>query len=132
MRIKSKRGRGGGVERVLYERISGVVEQAIQINLVYKKKTEPTNASATPVVRDITVRALPGRLSTLTVFQRKLFLYGTFVRERRTRDSQKTVGFGPGRCGTCGSRPPARARDLRRERCRWSSAMGCRTRWSAT
>ena len=55
VRIKSMRGRGGGVERVLYEGISGVVEQAIQINLVYKKAKQ-TNASATPVIRDILVR----------------------------------------------------------------------------
>jgi exo-poly-alpha-galacturonosidase len=55
VRIKSMRGRGGGVERVLYESMSGVVQQAIQINLVYKKAKE-TNATATPIVRDITVR----------------------------------------------------------------------------
>lgn len=57
VRIKSMRGRGGGVERVLYEDLRGVVEQAIQINLVYKK-AKLTNATATPIVRDITVRNL--------------------------------------------------------------------------
>ena len=56
VRMKSMRGRGGGAERLLYERISGnLIGQAIQINLNYKK-TKPTNASATPVFRDITVR----------------------------------------------------------------------------
>lgn len=55
VRIKSMRGRGGGVERVLYEDLSGVVEQAIQINLVYKK-AKSTNATATPIVRDIALR----------------------------------------------------------------------------
>ena len=50
------RGRGGGAERILYERITGnVIGQAIQINLNYKK-TKTTNASATPIFRDIVIR----------------------------------------------------------------------------
>ena len=56
VRMKSMRGRGGGVERVMYENVSGVVEQAIQITLEYHKKSTKTNASATPIVRDIFVR----------------------------------------------------------------------------
>jgi exo-poly-alpha-galacturonosidase len=55
VRIKSMRGRGGGVERILYENITGQVSQAIQINLNYKK-AKKTNASATPIVRNIVVR----------------------------------------------------------------------------
>ena len=54
VRIKSMRGRGGGVERVSYERISGDVEEVLQINLAYKHARK-TNASATPVVRDISL-----------------------------------------------------------------------------
>ena len=54
VRIKSMRGRGGGVERVSYERISGDVEEVLQVNLAYKHARK-TNASATPVVRDISV-----------------------------------------------------------------------------
>ena len=49
------RGRGGGVERVLYDGLRGVVEQAIQVNLNYKK-AKRTNATATPIVRDIALR----------------------------------------------------------------------------
>lgn len=55
VRMKSMRGRGGGAERILYERIRGVVDDVIQITLDYKT-TKPTNTTATPVFRDIVVR----------------------------------------------------------------------------
>ena len=34
VRIKSMRGRGGGVERVSYERISGDVEEVLQVTMM--------------------------------------------------------------------------------------------------
>ena len=55
VRMKSQRGRGGGAERLLFEGIHGDVLTAIQINMEYKKAL-PTNASATPLFRDIAVR----------------------------------------------------------------------------
>jgi polygalacturonase len=55
VRMKSQRGRGGGAERLLFQGIRGDVLTAIQINMEYKK-AKPTNASATPLFRDITVR----------------------------------------------------------------------------
>lgn len=54
VRIKSCRGRGGGVERVSYGGARGTVDQAIQINLNYKKRRK-TNASATPIIRNIDI-----------------------------------------------------------------------------
>lgn len=64
VRLKSMRGRGGGIERVLYENETGVVTgQAIQINLVYKH-AKPTNASATPIIRDIAIRNVAVELKT--------------------------------------------------------------------
>jgi polygalacturonase len=56
VRMKSMRGRGGGIEHVLYENITGSVQQAIQITLNYKKNAKPTNASATPIIRNVTIR----------------------------------------------------------------------------
>jgi len=55
VRIKSMRGRGGGVEDVLYENLEGDVVSAIQLTLNYHT-VPPTNATATPVMRRITVR----------------------------------------------------------------------------
>jgi polygalacturonase len=55
VRMKSKRGRGGGAERLIFQGIRGDVLTAIQINMEYKS-SKPTNASATPLFRDITVR----------------------------------------------------------------------------
>lgn len=56
VRIKSMRGRGGGVEDVLYENLSGSTVSGIQLTLKYKKGTPPTNVTATPTFRRITVR----------------------------------------------------------------------------
>jgi hypothetical protein len=55
VRIKSMRGRGGGVEDVLYENLTGSVVSAIQLTLNYQKAS-PTNVTATPELRGITVR----------------------------------------------------------------------------
>ena len=54
VRLKSMRGRGGGIEHVLYDGAHGAVDEPIQINLEYKK-AKRTNASATPVIRHIAV-----------------------------------------------------------------------------
>lgn len=56
VRIKSKRGRGGGVEDVVYERLRGSVRAAIQLTLNYGGSEPPTNHSATPVLRNVTIR----------------------------------------------------------------------------
>ena len=40
VRIKSMRGRGGGVERVSYERISGDVEEVLQVTMMMPMITE--------------------------------------------------------------------------------------------
>lgn len=56
VRIKSMRGRGGGVEDVLYENLRGSTVSGIQLTLNYKQGTPPTNLTATPTFRRITVR----------------------------------------------------------------------------
>jgi len=56
VRIKSMRGRGGGVEDVTYENITGSVISAIQLTLEYKNGALPTNNTATPELKDITIR----------------------------------------------------------------------------
>jgi len=59
VRIKTSRGRGGGVEDVLYEGLTGSVISAISLSLNYEKPTPPpTNVSATPVIRRIALRNL--------------------------------------------------------------------------
>jgi len=55
VRLKTMRGRGGGIEDVLYENLQGSVESAIQITLNYHT-TPATNLSATPTIRDITLK----------------------------------------------------------------------------
>ena len=55
VRIKSMRGRGGGVEDVLYENLSGKTISGIQLTLNYHQ-VPPTNNSATPTLRGVTVR----------------------------------------------------------------------------
>jgi polygalacturonase len=55
VRIKTMRGRGGGVEDVLYENLEGKVVGGVQLTLNYKS-ADPTNISATPVMRRITLR----------------------------------------------------------------------------
>jgi polygalacturonase len=57
VRIKTMRGRGGGVEDVVYENLSGATTSAIQLTLNYGNAA-PTNASATPEMRRITLRNL--------------------------------------------------------------------------
>lgn len=55
VRLKTSRGRGGGIEDVLYSNLSGSTSAGIQINTHYGT-SPPTNVSATPVVRRITIR----------------------------------------------------------------------------
>lgn len=57
VRIKSMRGRGGGVEAVVYENLTGVVRSSIQLTLNYHS-AGPTNVTATPVLRNVTLRDL--------------------------------------------------------------------------
>ena len=57
VRIKSERGRGGGVENVIYENLHGTVKSAVQLTLNYHA-VDPTNASATPALRNVTLRNL--------------------------------------------------------------------------
>eukprot|EP00911_Craspedida_sp_UC1_P002381 UC1_evm2s1780 len=57
VRLKSCRGRGGGIENVVYDGLNGEVGEAIQVSLNYCK-APPTNVTATPVIRNITVRNL--------------------------------------------------------------------------
>lgn len=56
VRIKTDRGRGGGVEDVLFENLAGITEAGIQLTLQYTPNLAPTNASATPTIRRITLR----------------------------------------------------------------------------
>lgn len=56
VRIKTDRGRGGGVEDVLFENLSGTTKAGIQLTLQYTPNLPPTNASATPTMRRITLR----------------------------------------------------------------------------
>ncbi len=62
IRIKSARGRGGTVERITYKDIDmDSVGTAIQVTMLYVQGLKPTNATATPIFRDIVlqnVRAL--------------------------------------------------------------------------
>ena len=55
VRIKSARGRGGGVEGVLYEGLRGEAHRAIELTLLYEE-ANATNTTATPVIRDVVVR----------------------------------------------------------------------------
>ena len=48
VRIKTMRGRGGGVEDVLYENLEGSVIAGIQLTENYAKGTKKTNFTATP------------------------------------------------------------------------------------
>ena len=56
VRIKSCRGRGGGVEDVVYENLHGHAQSGVQLTLNYKSGLAPTNVTATPTFRRITVR----------------------------------------------------------------------------
>ena len=58
VRIKSARGRGGGVEDVLYENLTGTAQGGVQLTLNYEKNVPKTNSTATPTIRGITVRNL--------------------------------------------------------------------------
>lgn len=57
VRIKSCRGRGGGVDSVLYQNLQGSAGEAISLTLDYSK-VAPTNITATPVIRNIAIRDL--------------------------------------------------------------------------
>ena len=63
VRIKSMRGRGGGVEDVLYENLEGKATSGIQLTLNYHTGTPPTNNTATPVLRRITIRNITVKTS---------------------------------------------------------------------
>lgn len=58
VRIKSARGRGGGVRKVTYDNLVGRANEAIQLTLDYEKDVAPTNASATPQILDVDIRNL--------------------------------------------------------------------------
>ena len=49
VRIKTSRGRGGGVEDVLFENITGSSSAGVPLTLQYTPGLQPTNSSATPV-----------------------------------------------------------------------------------
>lgn len=55
VRIKSMRGRGGGVEDVTYENLKVTVVGGVQLTLNYHV-ADRTNSTATPVIRRITIR----------------------------------------------------------------------------
>mmetsp|Transcript_12717 Transcript_12717/g.40325 ORF Transcript_12717/g.40325 Transcript_12717/m.40325 type:complete len:466 (+) Transcript_12717:48-1445(+) len=57
VRLKSMRGRGGGIKNVEYRRLSGFTKAPIQLSLNYHP-ADPTNESATPEIRNITVADL--------------------------------------------------------------------------
>jgi len=56
VRIKTMRGRGGGVEDVLYQNLTGSVLAGVQLTLNYHPGIKPTNNTATPSMRRITLR----------------------------------------------------------------------------
>ena len=58
VRLKSARTRGGGIQGVLYSNLSGTANAAVQISLAYEHDEPPTNASATPAIRDVRVSDL--------------------------------------------------------------------------
>ncbi|KAJ8610479.1 hypothetical protein CTAYLR_007773 [Chrysophaeum taylorii] len=62
VRIKSMRGRGGGVADVVYRNLTGVVEDAISLSLNYHE-ADPTNDTATPEIRDVVVADLDLRVT---------------------------------------------------------------------
>lgn len=55
VRIKSMRGRGGGVEDVLYQNLTGSVISGLQLTLNYHA-ADPTNVTATPEIHNIIIR----------------------------------------------------------------------------
>ena len=55
VRIKSMRGRGGGVEDVLYQNLTGKTIAGLQLTLNYHE-ADKTNATATPEIRGITIK----------------------------------------------------------------------------
>ena len=57
VRLKTMRGRGGGIQNVSYVNLSGRVVSAVQLTLDYGP-APPTNGSATPEIHDVLVRDL--------------------------------------------------------------------------
>jgi len=57
VRIKSERGRGGLVANVTYRdiRLSGITGEAVQLTMNYDPGLPPTNATATPRLRNVTL-----------------------------------------------------------------------------
>jgi len=58
VRIKSARGRGGGVRNATYRNIAGTAKEAISLSLHYDYTDVPTNDSATPEIHDVLVQNL--------------------------------------------------------------------------
>jgi len=58
VRIKSARGRGGGVRNATYSNLTGSVKYAVSLSLDYEGDLPPTNDSATPEIHDVIVRDL--------------------------------------------------------------------------
>ena len=58
VRLKSERGRGGVIDGIVYRNISlsNVQGQAIQVTLNYASNLPPTNATATPSMRNVLVQ----------------------------------------------------------------------------
>ena len=54
VRIKSARGRGGGVADVAYQNLRGSAKTGISLSLEYDE-SDPTNESATPALKNIRV-----------------------------------------------------------------------------
>ena len=73
--MKSARGRGGLVEGILYENVAvvGPVQTAIDVDLEYEgSDVPPTNRSATPVFRNVTLHNVTGRSTNQSIFVRGL------------------------------------------------------------
>lgn len=59
IRFKSQSGRGGLVEDILYQNLTGTVGTAIEITMNYHHRTvKPTNSSGQPMLRNLTARAI--------------------------------------------------------------------------
>jgi len=67
VRIKTARGRGGGAEDIVFENLSGETKAGVQLTLNYKVPSPPpTNATATPTIRRITLRNVSAVTSKCT------------------------------------------------------------------
>jgi len=55
VRLKTMRGRGGGIQDILYQNLTGKVISGLQLTLNYHD-TQPTNWTATPELNGITIK----------------------------------------------------------------------------